>query len=100
MSSSSFSVMDSYMDLDAPSRSLTLVSLRLADKAAPAAFCCALDSAGIVILLKYIHEPPNGCYLGGSESAAHLVPYRQRAWWTQGGPTRRGITTSDLPASV
>ena len=31
----------------APFKSLTLVSLRLADNAAPAAFCCAFDLAGI-----------------------------------------------------
>src|SRR5690625_1569081 len=47
MSSSSFSDMDSYIDLDAPFKSLTLVSLRLSDNAAPAAFCCAFDLAGI-----------------------------------------------------
>ena len=47
-SSSCFSLIDSYMLLDAPLSSLTGVSPRLAASAAPAAFCCAADFAGIV----------------------------------------------------
>ena len=39
--------MDSYIPLDAPLSSLLGVSPRLADKAAPAAFCWDLDFAGI-----------------------------------------------------
>src|SRR5690606_28555418 len=39
-SSSSFSLIESYMPFDAPLSSETLVSPRLAESAAPAAFCC------------------------------------------------------------
>src|SRR5690606_8008890 len=46
-SSNSFLSMDSYMEREAPLRALLDVSPRLADKAAPAAFCCALDLAGM-----------------------------------------------------
>ena len=46
-SSSCFSLMDSSIPLDAPFNSLFLVSPRLADSAAPAAFCWAFDVAGI-----------------------------------------------------
>ena len=42
-----FSVMDSAMDLDAPFSSDLGVSPRLADRAAPAAFCWAADFAGM-----------------------------------------------------
>src|SRR5690606_28678280 len=51
MSSSSVLLMDSYMDLDAPLSSFTGVSPRLAERAAPAAFCCAFDFAGIAGVL-------------------------------------------------
>src|SRR3546814_13118089 len=44
--------MDSYMDFEAPFSSLFFVSPRLADSAAPAAFCCALDFAGMVVSLR------------------------------------------------
>src|SRR3546814_13385521 len=50
--SNSFSSMDSYMDFEAPFSSLFFVSPRLADSAAPAAFCCALDFAGMVVSLR------------------------------------------------
>src|ERR671910_655054 len=46
-SSNCFSLIDSYILLDAPLSLLTGVSPRLAARAAPAAFCCALDFAGI-----------------------------------------------------
>src|SRR5690606_37226032 len=51
ISANSFSSMDLYMELDAPFSSLTFSSPRLADKAAPAAFCCAWDFAGMMNLL-------------------------------------------------
>src|SRR3546814_16957946 len=44
--------MDSYMDFEAPFSSIFFVSPRLADSAAPAAFCCALDFAGMVVSLR------------------------------------------------
>jgi len=47
--SSSFSLMDSSMLRDAPFSLLLGVSPRLADSAAPAAFCCAADLAGMTI---------------------------------------------------
>ncbi|CAC49713.1 HYPOTHETICAL PROTEIN SM_b21485 (plasmid) [Sinorhizobium meliloti 1021] len=47
ISSSSFSVMDSSMPLEAPLSSLFFFSPRLAARAAPAAFCCAFDFAGM-----------------------------------------------------
>lgn len=49
-SSSSFSLIDSYMLLDAPLSLLGLVLPRLAESAAPAAFCCAADFAGMIDL--------------------------------------------------
>src|SRR5690606_9949292 len=45
--SSSFSLIDLAISLDAPRSSLLALSPRLAAKAAPAACCCALDFAGI-----------------------------------------------------
>ena len=48
-SSSSLSVIDRSICFDAPKRSSLSVSPRLAARAAPAAFCCALDFAGISI---------------------------------------------------
>lgn len=47
MSSSFDSLIDSYMSLDAPRSSDFFVSPRLALRAAPAAFCCCFDFAGI-----------------------------------------------------
>src|SRR3954469_11318934 len=47
--SSSFSLIDEAIDFDAPLSLLLGVSPRLADKAAPAAFCWAPDFAGMVI---------------------------------------------------
>jgi hypothetical protein len=47
MSSSSFSVMDLCICFDAPFSSETFVSPRLADSAAPAAFCWTFDFAGM-----------------------------------------------------
>jgi len=47
--SSSFSLIDSYIDLDAPLSEPTLVSPRLAESATPAACCCALDLAGMSV---------------------------------------------------
>jgi hypothetical protein len=46
-SSNCFSLIEAYILLDAPLSWLTGVSPRLAARAAPAAFCCALDFAGI-----------------------------------------------------
>src|SRR5690606_15112960 len=46
-SSSSFSLIDFSIDFEAPLSSLFLVSPRLAESAAPAAFCSALDFAGL-----------------------------------------------------
>src|SRR3954466_9176986 len=46
--SSSFSLIDDAIDLDAPRSLLLGVSPRLADRAAPAAFCWAADLAGMV----------------------------------------------------
>src|SRR3546814_17876172 len=40
------------MDFEAPFSSLFFVSPRLADSAAPAAFCCALVFAGMVVSLR------------------------------------------------
>src|SRR4030095_8742359 len=48
---SSFSLIDEAIDFDAPLSLLLGVSPRLAERAAPAAFCCAADFAGIKILL-------------------------------------------------
>src|SRR5690606_28270945 len=50
-SSSCDSDIDSYIPRDAPCSFDLLVSPRLADSAAPAAFCCACDLAGMVVLL-------------------------------------------------
>src|SRR5438067_13261343 len=49
--SSSFSLIDETIDLDAPLSLLFGVSPRFADRAAPAAFCWAADLAGIASLL-------------------------------------------------
>lgn len=46
-SRSCFSLMDSYIPLEAPLRAAFGRAPRLADKAAPAAFCCFLDFAGM-----------------------------------------------------
>src|SRR5204863_8566697 len=46
--SSSFSLIDETIELDAPLSLLLGVSPRLADSAAPAAFCWAADFAGMV----------------------------------------------------
>jgi hypothetical protein len=51
----SFSLMEAAIDLDGPFNSLLLVSPRLADSAAPAAFCWALDFAGMISLL-WLHR--------------------------------------------
>jgi len=53
ISLSSFSLIDDAIDFDAPLSLLFGVSPRLADKAAPAAFCCAPDFAGIETLLHW-----------------------------------------------
>src|SRR5690606_35569855 len=47
-SSSCFSLIEACIDFDAPLSSLTLLSPRLAESAAPAAFCCAFDLAGMM----------------------------------------------------
>src|SRR5690606_27834156 len=49
-SSSCFSLIDSYISFDAPFNSDFFVSPRLADSAAPAAFCWAFDVAGMAVL--------------------------------------------------
>ena len=51
-SSSCSSVIDFSIDFDAPLSSLFLTSPRLAASAAPAAFCCAFDLAGMI---GYLH---------------------------------------------
>src|SRR5690606_39643349 len=56
--SSSFLLMDSYMEREAPFSSLTGVSPRLAESAAPAAFGCALDLAGMFCSLKTVKGQP------------------------------------------
>jgi hypothetical protein len=50
-SSSSLSLIELYMLRDAPLSLLGLVLPRLAESAAPAAFCCAADFAGMIDLL-------------------------------------------------
>src|SRR6476646_7574766 len=50
-SSSCFSLIDLYMPLDAPLSLLGPVLPRLAESAAPAAFCCAADFVGMIDLL-------------------------------------------------
>src|SRR6185312_14531987 len=57
-SSSCFSLIDLYMPRDAPLSLLGLVLPRLAESAAPAAFCCAADLAGIVDLLVTVTPTP------------------------------------------
>src|SRR5690606_4573462 len=59
-SSSCFSLIDSYMSRDAPLRSLFFASPRLAESAAPAAFCCAFDLAGMTHLLLQLRHPNAG----------------------------------------
>jgi hypothetical protein len=51
----SFSLIESAIDLDELFNWLLLVSPRLADSAAPAAFCWALDFAGMISLL-WLHR--------------------------------------------
>src|SRR5947209_15592900 len=51
---SSFSLIEDAIDFDAPFSLLFGVSPRLADRAAPAAFCCAADLAGIRTLLELV----------------------------------------------
>jgi len=58
MSCNSFSDIESAMERDAPCRSLLLVSPRFADNAAPAAFCCAFDFAGMVQAPYSVGLPP------------------------------------------
>jgi hypothetical protein len=47
----SFSLIELSIDFDAPFNSLLPISPRLADSAAPAAICCALDFAGMIVSL-------------------------------------------------
>jgi len=58
-SSSCFSLIDLYMLRDAPLSLLGLVLPRLAESAAPAAFCCAADLAGMVELLVTVTQTSN-----------------------------------------
>jgi hypothetical protein len=58
-SSSCLSLIDLYMLRDAPLSLLGLVLPRLAESAAPAAFCCAADFAGMVILLTTLTPTTN-----------------------------------------
>ena len=58
-SSSCFSLIDLYMLRDAPLSLLGLVLPRLAESAAPAAFCCAADLAGMVDLLVTVTPTSN-----------------------------------------
>ena len=51
--SSSFSLIDLYMLREAPLSLLLLVLPRFAERAAPAAFCCAPDFAGIASTLSF-----------------------------------------------
>src|SRR3954453_2260797 len=54
--SSSFSLIDEAMDFEAPLSLLFGVSPRLAERAAPAAFCWAADLAGMLVSLTYAKE--------------------------------------------
>src|SRR3546814_16548020 len=71
--------MDSYMDFEAPFSSLFFVSPRLADSAAPAAFCCALDFAGMVVSLRLAPKIERSTYafVPGSfyEDAGHRTKW-------------------------
>lgn len=58
MSWSSFSLIEPAIDFEAPLNSPLLMSPRFAASAAPAAFCWALDFAGMIVLLEAVHEPP------------------------------------------
>ena len=58
-SSSCFSLIDLYMLRDAPLSLLGLVFPRLAESAAPAAFCCTADLAGMVDLLVTVTPTSN-----------------------------------------
>src|SRR3546814_9744442 len=74
--------MDSYMDFEAPFSSLFFVSPRLADSAAPAAFCCALDFAGMVGSLRLAPKIERSTYafVPGSfyDDAGHRTKWRNR----------------------
>src|SRR5690606_18662479 len=90
ISSSSFSVIDSYIDFDAPLSSPTLVSPRFADSAAPAAFCWDFDFAGMV-------APPN--------VASARIPDASRShkppdWWHYATPHRAGKMNAFLPGCL
>lgn len=58
-SSSCRSLIDLYMLRDAPLSLLGLVLPRLAESAAPAAFCCAADLAGMVDLFVTVTQTTN-----------------------------------------
>jgi hypothetical protein len=64
ISSSSSSVIESNIDFEAPFSSLTFVSPRFAASAAPAAFCCAFDFAGMTdssVDAAYFCNPSSSC---------------------------------------
>jgi hypothetical protein len=67
----SFSLIELAIDFDAPFSSPLLFSPRLADSAAPAAICCALDFAGMIISWKIEFDGiPNPISTVKSESRA------------------------------
>lgn len=87
-SSSSFSVMDFSMLFEAPCKLDFLTSPRFAASAAPAAFCCAFDLAGM-------SDPPSGTVLSrGKCCAPTMVPF-ERLGLRQNSPLKsarkRGI---------
>ena len=58
-SSSCFSLIGLYMPLDAPLSLLGPVLPRLAESAAPAAFCCAADFVGMIdLLVNWLRQRP------------------------------------------
>src|SRR5690554_412662 len=107
-SSSSFWLMDSYIERDAPFNSLGGVSPRLADSAAPAAFCCALDFAGMMTPLRCVQPDwparlPPPCRQASTRNA-RLRARTQRGKAAQlhtavTGPVSHGSDARNLAAS-
>src|SRR5262245_9926366 len=83
-SSNCFWLIDSYILFDAPLSLLTGVSPRLAARAAPAAFCCALDFAGIPSLRCKTFVGKNDCIamVTASYVAPHSRCFSGRVSWT------------------
>src|SRR5690606_30542791 len=74
ISSSSFSLIDLYIDFEAPFSSLTLVSPRLADRAAPAAFCCAADFAGMTLSIAHAPDRRGSPLANNREAGKRFAP--------------------------